>query len=200
MPKGYAMRGRIEQQYWTVMLGVLGLILIGCTAHRAPQRAIGIPAAATRTPDFVLPLAARERDLALLYLNKTTPAAAWEEITDEQIKEHLAIVTPDITQKFQAILDVLSQLVPTAADLEATGSVGSLFQPPGAYETALDARLQGEIARRRDLRVGLLHQFYFVFYRRYPQSAQADGVCESAPRQDRYCRLVIVTEVDTRKD
>lgn len=194
------MRGRVGQQHWIVIVGVLGLLLMGCNAHRAPQRAIGIPAAATRTPDFVLPLSARERDLALLYLNKTTPAAAWELITDDQIREHLAIVTPDTKQKFQAMLDVLSRLVPTAADLEATGSVGSLFQPPGAHDTALDARLQEEIARRRDLRVGLLHQFYFVFYRRYPQPAQADGVCEPASRQDRYCRLVIVTEVDTRKD
>lgn len=184
---------------WAVMVGMLGFILMGCSAHQAPQRAIGIPAAATRTPDFALPLSQRDRNLALLYLNKTTPAEPWELITEDQIIDLLEVVTPDTQQTFQAILDVLARTIPTSPDLDATGSVGRLFKPPGAHDEALDARLQEEIFTR-DLRAGHLHQFYFVFYRRYPHIGQADSVCERVQGQDQYCRLVIVNEVDTRKD
>jgi hypothetical protein len=51
-----------------------------------------------------------------------------------------------------------------------------------------------------DIRVGILHGYYFVFYRRYPQPPEKDVACEKAAGEDQYCRLVIVKEVATRKE
>jgi len=176
------------------------MLMLGCGFM--PTRALGIPGAASRTPDLVLPLQPADRDLALLYLDKKhPPRGQWENWSKEEIDAELATVTTATRTRFQLILDVLAQAVPSARDLDATGRVGFLFDPVGASDEALDARLRGQIITG-DLRVGKLHNVYFVFYRRYPQCQTGAGgiVCRDATCAVGYCRLVLVDEVATRKE
>ena len=188
---------------WRGLVALSGLslvLMLGCGFM--PTRALGIPGAASRTPDLALPLQAADRNLALLYLDKKhPPRGQWENWSKEEIDAELATVTAETRTQFQPILDVLAQAVPSARDLDATGRVGFLFDPVGASDEALDARLRGQIVTG-DLRVGKLHHVYFVFYRRYPQCHTGEGgiVCRDATCAEGYCRLVIVDEVATRKE
>jgi hypothetical protein len=183
-----------------VLSGLSLVLMLGCGF--TPTRALGIPGAASRTPDLSLPLQAADRNLALLYVDKKhPPRGQWENWSKEEIDAELATVTAATRTNFQPILDVLAQAVPSARDLDATGRVGFLFDPVGASDEALDARLRGQIVTG-DLRVGKLHKVYFVFYRRYPQCRPGEeGIaCRDATCPEGYCRLVIVDEVATRKD
>jgi len=183
-----------------VLSGLSLVLMLGCGF--TPTRALGIPGAASRTPDLPLPLPAADRNLALLYLDKKhPPRGQWEHWSKEEIDAELATVTAETKTHFQPILDVLAQVVPSARDLDATGRVGFLFDPVGASDEALDARLRGQIVTG-DLRAGKLHNVYFVFYRRYPQCHTGEGgtVCRDATCAEGYCRLVIVDEVATRKE
>ena len=185
-----------------VALSGLSLVLVfGCSVM--PTRALGIPGAASRTPDLSLPLQTADRNLALLYLDKKhPPRGQWENWSKEEIDAELATVTAETRTRFQLILDRLAQAVPSARDLDATGRVGFLFDPVGASDEALDARLHGQIITG-DLRVGKLHNVYFVFYRRYPQchTGEEGIVCRDATCDEKsYCRLVLVDEVATRKE
>jgi hypothetical protein len=59
---------------WRGMVALSGLslwLMLGCGFQ--PTRALGIPGAASRTPDLMLPLPAADRNLALLYLDKKHP-------------------------------------------------------------------------------------------------------------------------------
>jgi hypothetical protein len=183
-----------------MVVSVLGsLLLAGCVSGQ-PQRAIGIPGAASRTPDLTLPLSPEGYDYALLYLdNKRPPLGLWDRWDKDEIAEERQIVTPDTRRQFQSILELLQQTLPRTSDLTAGGKVGALFVPPGASDEALDTRFQGQIVTG-DIRVGILHGYYFVFYRRYPQPPEKDVACEKAAGEDQYCRLVIVKEVATRKE
>ena len=185
-----------------VALSVLSLVLM-CGCGFMPTRALGIPGAASRTPDLPLPLQPADRNLALLYLDKKhPPRGQWENWSKEEIDAELATVTAETRTRFQLILDRLAQAVPSARDLDATGRVGFLFDPVGASDEALDARLHGQIITG-DLRVGKLDNVYFVFYRRYPQCHTDEGgiVCRDATcDKESYCRLVLVDEVATRKE
>ena len=184
-----------------VVLSGLGLVLLlGCGFQ--PTRALGIPGAASRTPDLLLPLPASDRNLALLYLDKKhPPRGQWENWSKEEIDAELATVTAATRTRFQPLLDALAQAVPSTRDLDATGPIGVLFEPAGASDEALDARLRGQIVTG-DLRVGQVQNVYFVFYRRYPQcqSGERGVVCRDVTCSAGYCRLVIVDEVATRKD
>jgi hypothetical protein len=183
-----------------VLSGLSLVLMLGCGF--TPIRALGIPGAASRTPDLSLPLQAADRNLALLYLDKKhPPRGQWENWSKEEIDAELATVTAATRTHFEPILDVLAQAVPSARDLDATGRVGFLFDPVGASDEALDARLRGQIVTG-DLRVGKLDKVYFVFYRRYPQCHTGEGgtVCRDATCAEGYCRLVIVDEVATRKE
>ena len=61
-----------DQWCGMVVLSGLSLVLmLGCGF--TPTRALGIPGAASRTPDLSLPLQAADRNLALLYLDKKNP-------------------------------------------------------------------------------------------------------------------------------
>ena len=188
---------------WRGLVALSGLslvLMLGCGF--TPTRALGIPGAASRTPDLSLPLQAADRNLALLYLDKKhPPRGQWENWSKEEIDAELATVMAAVKTRFQPILDVLAQAIPSAHDLDATGRVGLLFDPAGASDEALDARLRGQIVTG-DLRVGKLHNVYFVFYRRYPQCHTGEGgiVCRDATCAEGYCRLVIVDEVATRKE
>jgi hypothetical protein len=146
--------------------GLSRVLMLGCGF--TPTRALGIPGAASRTPDLALPLQAADRNLALLYVDKKhPPRGQWENWSKEEIDAELATVMTAIKTRFQPILDVLAQAIPSARDLDATGRVGLLFDPAGASDEALDARLRGQIVTG-DLRVGKLDNVYFIFYRRYP--------------------------------
>ena len=188
-----------------LVLGVLSILtLTGCVSG-PPSRALPIPGAATRTPDFVLPLSAADRNLALVYLaKKRPPRGRWERWGKEAITMELETVTAETRNQFKAILSVLSGTKPSPSDLAATGTIGSLFDPPGATDEALDTRFQGQIITG-DLRVGKVHGHYFVFYRRYPQpqdckDSQPCRVVDVPCENNQYCRLVIVNEVATRRD
>lgn len=197
-----ALRG-LRAARWRSMVALSGLslmLMLGCGFM--PTRALGIPGAASRTPDLALPLQAADRNLALLYLDKKQPPRGqWENWSMEEIDAELATVATAIKTRFQPILDVLAQAIPSPRDLDATGRVGLLFDPAGASDEALDARLRGQIVTG-DLRVGKLDNVYFVFYRRYPQCHMGEGgiVCRDATCAEGYCRLVIVDEVATRKE
>lgn len=202
------MTGIAWMRRWAIGLSLLGIfILTGCAS--SPRRAVGIPGAATRTLDFVLPLSEANRNLALLYVaKKRPPRGRWDAWDKEAIEMELQTVTGETRARFRAILSVLSGKKPSAPDLAGTGSIGSLFDPPGASDEALDSRLQGQIITG-DLRVGKLHGHYFVFYRRYPQLQSLGSDCTNSQccrlvdgpcQNDQYCRLVIVNEVATRRD
>src|SRR5215467_1076106 len=197
------MRLYIADGRWAIItVGGLSLwLLLGCSFQ--PTRALAIPGAASRTPDLTLPLQAADRNFALLYLDKKhPPRGQWENWSQEEIDAELATVTAETRTRFQLILDRLAQAVPSARDLDATGRVGFLFDPVGASDEALDARLHGQIITG-DLRVGKLDNVYFVFYRRYPQCHTDEGgiVCRDATcDKESYCRLVLVDEVATRKE
>jgi hypothetical protein len=197
-----ALRG-LRAARWRGMVALSGLslvLMLGCGF--TPTRALGIPGAASRTPDLALPLQAADRNLALLYLDKKhPPRGQWENWSKEEIDAELATVATALKTRFQPILDVLAQAIPSARDLDATGRVGLLFDPAGASDEALDARLRGQIVTG-DLRVGKLDNVYFVFYRRYPQCHMGEGgiVCRDATCAEGYCRLVIVDEVATRRE
>src|SRR5712691_776882 len=108
---------------WRGMVALSGLslwLLLGCGFQ--PTRALGIPGAASRTPDLMLPLPAADRNLALLYLDKKhPPQGQWENWSKEEIDAELATVTAATRTRFQALLEVLAQAVPSARDLDATG-------------------------------------------------------------------------------
>ena len=183
-----------------VLRGLSLVLMLGCGFM--PTRALGIPGAASRTPDLALPLQAVDRNLAFLYLDKKhPPRGQWENWSKEEIDAELATVMAAVKTRFQPILDVLTQAIPNARDLDATGRVGLLFDPAGASDEALDARLRGQIVTG-DLRVGKLDNVYFVLYRRYPQCHIGEGgvVCRDATCAEGYCRLVIVDEVATRRE
>ena len=183
-----------------VLRGLSLVLMLGCGFM--PTRALGIPGAASRTPDLALPLQAADRNLAFLYLDKKhPPRGQWENWSKEEIDAELATVMAAVKTRFQPILDVLTQAIPNARDLDATGRVGLLFDPAGASDEALDARLRGQIVTG-DLRVGKLDNVYFVLYRRYPQCHIGEGgvVCRDATCAEGYCRLVIVDEVATRRE
>ena len=188
---------------WRGLAALSGLslvLMLGCSFQ--PTRALGIPGAASRTPDLLLPLPASERNLALLYLEKKhPPQGQWENWSQEEIDAELATVTAATKDRFQPLLDALAQAVPSARDLDATGRIGVLFDPAGASDEALDARLRGQIVTG-DLRVGKAQNVYFVFYRRYPQCqcGERGVVCRDATCPEGYCRLVIVGEVATQKE
>ena len=121
-----------------VALSVLSLVLM-CGCGFMPTRALGIPGAASRTPDLILPLQATDRNFALLYLDKKhPPRGQWENWSKEEIDAELATVMAAVKTRFQPILDVLTQAIPNARDLDATGRVGLLFDPAGASDEALD--------------------------------------------------------------
>lgn len=167
------------QRGMAILAGLSALVLTGCIFQ--PIRALGIPGAASRTPDFVLPLSAADRNLALLYLDKKRPPRGqWEQWSDEALQEELKTVTAETRTRFAALLEALA--------------------PPGATDEALDARFRGQIMTG-DLRVGTLQDHYFVFYRRYPHCEDRGASCrDMACTEGQYCRLVIVHEVATRKD
>ena len=180
--------------------GLSLLVMLGCRFQ--PIRALAIPGAASRTPDLMLPLSTLDRNLALLYLEKIhPPQGQWENWSAEEVQAELATVTPTTRTRFQPLLDVLAQAMPSARDLDATGRVGTLLEPAGASDEALDTRFRGQITTG-DLRVGQVHTFYFVFYRRYPQCQCAERgiVCRDTACPAGYCRLVIVDAVATQKD
>lgn len=201
------MRLYIANGWWgmVTLSGLSLVLLLGCGFQ--PTRALGIPGAASRTPDLTLPLPVADRRLALLYLDKKHPPQGhWENWSQEEIDAELATVTSAIRTRFQALLDALAQAVPSASDLDATGRIGALFAPAGAGDEALDARLHGQIITG-DLRVGMVprdqvQHVYFVFYRRYPQCqcGERGMVCRDVACPEGYCRLVIVDEVATRKE
>ncbi len=128
---------------WRGMVALSGLslvLMLGCGF--TPTRALGIPGAASRTPDLSLPLQVADQNLALLYLDKKhPPRGQWENWSKEEMDAELATVTAETRTHFQPILEVLAQAVPSARDLDATGRVGFLFDPVGASDEALDARL-----------------------------------------------------------
>jgi hypothetical protein len=137
-----------------ILAGLSALVLTGCIFQ--PIRALGIPGAASRTPDFVLPLSAADRNLALLYLDKKRPPRGqWEQWSDEELQEELKTVTAETRTRFAALLEALARTTPNTRDLDATGSIGAFLAPPGATDEALDARFRGQIMTG-DLRVGTL--------------------------------------------
>jgi hypothetical protein len=121
----------------------------------------------------------------------------WDE---EEIQDELEILTLETRQGFEEILGMLSRVTPGPEDLAASGSIGSLFEGAGADDEALDARLMGQIMTG-DLRVGKLHGYYFIFYRRYPECGNVSASCRDVDCPElQYCRLVIVDETATRRD
>ncbi len=189
------MRDIIRLKQWMVVIVILGVLFhTGCCTLCPEKRALPIPSAASRSPDFKLPLSDYDQKLALLYLANVLPSLEQEEIEDEEmIAEYFKRVEWEIKQQFQAILDALSEKTPSKDNIGAKGGIGALFSPKGADDVALDARFKGQIITY-DLRVGKLHGYYFVFYRRYPlgdKEVSCDG--------NLYCRLVIVDEVSTRR-
>lgn len=189
------MRDIVRIKQWVVIIVVLGVLFhTGCSIFCPEKRALPIPSAVSRSPDFNLPLSDYDHMLALLYLANVLPSLEPEEIEDEEvITEYFEHVEWKIKQQFQAILDALSEKTPSKNDINVKGSIGALFSPKGADDVALDARFKGQIIQY-DLLVGKLHGYYFVFYRRYPHKNK-DVSCE----EDLYCRLVIVNEVSTRR-
>lgn len=189
------MRDIIRFKQWIFVIVILGVLFhTGCCTLCPEKRALPIPSAASRSPDFKLPLLDDDQKFALLYLANILPSLEPEEIEDEElIAELFARVEWKVKQQFQAILDALSEKTPSKDDLGAKGGIGALFSPKGADDVALDARFKGQIIPY-DLLVGKLHGYYFVFYRRYPYENK-DVSCEV----DLYCRLVIVDEVSTRR-
>jgi len=189
------MRDIIRFKQWIFVIVILGVLFhTGCCTLCPEKRALPIPSAASRSPDFKLPLLDYDQKLALLYLANILPSLEPEEIEDEElIAEYFEHVEWKIKQQFQAILDALSEKTPSKDDLGVKGGIGALFSPKGADDVALDARFKGQIIPY-DIRVGKLHGYYFVFYRRYPYENK-DVSCEV----DLYCRLVIVDEVSTRR-
>jgi hypothetical protein len=189
------MRDIIRLKQWMVVIVILGVLFhTGCCTLCPEKRALPIPSAASRSPDFNLPLSDYDQKLALLYLANVLPSLEPEEIEDEEmIAEYFKRVEWEIKQQFQAILDALSEKIPSKDDLKEKGSIGVLFSAKGADDVALDARFKGQIIPY-DLCVGKLHGYYFVFYRRYPFENK-DVSCDG----NLYCRLVIVNEVSTRR-
>ncbi len=189
------MRDIIRFKQWIFVIVILGVLFhTGCCTLCPEKRALPIPSAASRSPDFKLPLSDYDQKLALLYLANILPSLEPEEIEDEElIAEYFEHVEWKIKQQFQTILDELSEKTPSKDDLGAKGGIGALFSPKGADDVALDARFKGQIIPY-DLCVGKLHGYYFVFYRRYPFENK-DVSCDG----NLYCRLVIVDEVSTRR-
>lgn len=198
------MRRLVLLHRWAAAFSVLSIVMLtGCPSSK---RALGIPDGTSRTPDFVLPLSGHDYNLALLYLDKKCPMeGGWEQC---DIEEELKTLSSKTRKRFQPVLNALcdsqrtsipearcqGKIAPSGSDLDATGRVGSLFDPAGANDVALDARFQAEIFPA-DLRVGKVHGYYVVFYRRYSERRGDDVACPNA----RYCRLVIVDEVATRR-
>lgn len=190
----------LQRRRAVVLCAALAAVtLTGCVFGAV--RAVGIPGAASRTPDFVLPLSAADRNLALLYLDKKRPPRGqWEQWGSEEVQEELKTVAAETRTRFAALLDALARTTPQARDLEASGTIGTFLAPPGATDEALDARFRGQIMTG-DLRVGTLQEHYFIFYRRYPHCEDKGTGCKDvACPEGQYCRLVIVHEVATRKE
>lgn len=189
------MRDIVRMKQWIFVIVILGVLFhTGCCTLCPEKRALPIPSAASRSPDFKLPLLDDDQKFALLYLANILPSLEEEEIKDKElIAEYFERVEWKIKQQFQTILGELSEKTPSKDDLGAKGGIGALFSPKGADDVALDARFKGQIIPY-DIRVGKLHGYYFVFYRRYPYENK-DVSCEV----DLYCRLVIVNEVSTRR-
>lgn len=188
------MRGASGIRRWIIIFSIF-CILAQTSCFLCPERrALPIPSAASRSPDFDLPLNDYDQKLALLYLANILTSLEPDEIEDKDvITEYFEHVEWKIKQQFLAILDVLSEKMPSKDDLAEKGSIGALFSPKGTDDVALDARFNGQIMPY-DLRVGKLHGYYFVFYRRYPHNNK-----EVSCGDDLYCRLVIVNEVSTRR-
>ena len=127
---GHSVR-RNRADWWRGMVALSGLSLIlmlGCGF--TPTRALGIPGAASRTPDLLLPLPASDRSLALLYLDKKhPPRGQWEHWSKEEIDAELATVTAATRTRFRPLLDALAQAAPSARSMRQGLSVPSSSQP-----------------------------------------------------------------------
>ena len=194
------MRDIIRFKQWIFVIVILGVLFhTGCCTLCPEKRALPIPSAASRSPDFKLPLLDYDQKLALLYLANILPSLEQDEIEDEElIAEYFERVEWKIKQQFQTILDELSEKPPSKDDLGEKGGIGALFSPKGSDDVALDARFKGQIMPY-DIRVGKLHGYYFVFYRRYPYKDKDDKDKDVSCEVNLYCRLVIVDEVSTRR-
>jgi len=188
------MRGASRIKRWIIVISIF-CVLVQTACFLCPERrALPIPSAASRSPDFDLPLNDYDQKISLLYLANILPSLEPEDIEDEDvITEYYENVEWKIKQWFLVILEALSGKTPSKNDLSEKGSIGALFSPKGTDDVALDARFKGQIMPY-DLRVGKLHGYYFVFYRRYPHNNK-----EVSCGDDLYCRLVIVNEVSTRR-
>ncbi len=177
-----------------------------CRATGGGPRAVPVPAAATRTLDLALPLSEPGPAFILFQARGVPPPdGTWEGLLPEEIAEMLATVPPSTRTAFAPILAELA-LGPIAdADLDAGGRIGSLFSPPGALESALDARFAGGL-QPLDLRAGIFEApetpaLFFVFYRRFPvlerrgdRIVAADVPCDARS----FCRLVVFGVATTR--
>ncbi len=161
------------------------------------ERALGIPGGASRTPDLTLPLSDEHRQLAVYYLDGKRPhGGRWRSVARNLEEEMESVDVAAVETKFGALLDALAGSVPVEGDLTAEGGrLGPLFDPAGASDEALDARLRGQIMTG-DLLVGLRHDHYFVFYRRFP-TTDGDATCDVRGDEPTYCRLVIVAKAAT---
>jgi hypothetical protein len=201
------MRCIVRSRQWVVIVIISMLIILSQTAccTLCPEKhALPIPGAASRSPDFELPLSDRNYRLAMLYLANIQFPDPRDPAIEEDIAEQYEHLDAEITRKFQPILVVLSEGIPTSDDLDAKGRIGVLFSSKGADGKALDSRFQGQIMSE-DIRVGTLHGYYFVFYNRYPWPNDSEADDREKKLKDAhcggksYCRLVIVNEVSIRR-
>ena len=191
------MRCILGNRRWVVIVIIIILSILsqtGCCILCLEKHALPLPGAASRSPDFELPLSDRNRALAMLYLANIQLPDLHDPSYEEEIAEQYEHLDAEIKLKFQPILDVLSEETQNKDDLDAKGRIGVLFSPKGANDIALDSRFQGQIMSGY-IRVGKLLGYYFVFYNRYPRLNDTEAYCG----EDVYCQLVIVNEVSIRR-
>lgn len=151
---------------------------------------VPIPPATQRTPDLVLPLDQRGRDVVLAYAGgNQPPMGSWKLSSDDELAKQAAALDEGTIAELGPILAELASSAPSDADLGPDGRVGMHFDSDGADLHAVDARFQGQ--DDGNTRVGRVGDFYFVFYKRYP-GPNGDTECDGMS----YCRLIVLKKSD----
>jgi hypothetical protein len=173
---------------------------------------VPVPPADKRGPDYALPLKPEDVDKFLVLASGGGPQDGrierWEPADWADARRS---VNPEVDRHFKLILDELTSVrfgdgvagsrpsagagVLTTYELGA-GSLGNLFDPKGATERALDARLRtagiGDVVAGRYPGKGAVPAYLFVFYR---ASVLADPpLTETNPAKIPYTRFVAFPE------
>lgn len=169
-------------------------ILFAATAAEPACRACprhgfaGVPEAVARSRDFALPLAPETADELVRYLAMPMP-------TRGTLPEDLDEPTlAPVRARYAALLALLVQRRPSAADLRERGAWAAPFDAPVWPVAVHDARVEGESLDADRVRGLFAGDFLFVFYwrRLAPASAPQRGAWTLEPEDaGRFTGLVV---------